>query len=73
MSATMRLIPFSALFNGSLTLEAELGDETKTAFRDDKGTSTHSGGMPGAWDAAIQSAVTSLLKDRQFVGYVNRP
>jgi hypothetical protein len=72
MTFKLRIIPFGAIANGSLTLEAELGDGTKTAFRSDSETSSYSN-SGNALDAAVLLAVTSLLNDQQFLAYMNRP
>jgi hypothetical protein len=54
----------------SVTLDAELGDGTRTSYqRDAKSV----GGWERAFDSSTVLSVTSLLNDKDFQAYVNRP
>ena len=62
-------IPFATRYNTTLALEARLGDGTVA-------TIPATNGAPHSWDrsvdGAILFAITGLLNDSGFVGYVNR-
>jgi ABC-type uncharacterized transport system ATPase subunit len=69
---TLRVRDVSVLFDGfaalsTITIEADLGNNTKRALRI-KNNSTSAG---RALDGAMVKGVTQLLNDEQFLLYVN--
>ena len=72
-SVTLRVYDVQAspgwVIRSSVTLEAQYGDGTKSTIR------TENSSPSDAWravDGAIMFAVTRLLRDEQFLAYVNR-
>ena len=62
-------IPFAPRHNTTLALEAQLGDGTVATI---PATNGSPGGANRSVDGAILFAITALLNDSRFVGYVNR-